>query len=82
MGIYINGITVEMFRNAPLEAVEELMAEGQMIDVPEPHGRLIDADKLLGECKPRGIADDVWEESNEYKQIINAPTIIESEVEE
>ena len=46
MAIYINGITVEMFRNATLEAVEDLMAEGQMIDVPEPHGRLIDADAL------------------------------------
>jgi len=47
MAIYINGITVEMFRNATLEAVEDLMAEGQMIDVPEPHGRLIDADALI-----------------------------------
>lgn len=37
--------------------------------------RLIDADVLIKQCKPRGIADEVWKESNEYKQIINAPTI-------
>ena len=37
--------------------------------------RLIDADVLIKQCKPRGISDEVWKESNEYKQIINAPTI-------
>lgn len=37
--------------------------------------RLIDADVLIKQCKPRGIANEVWKESNEYKQIINAPTI-------
>lgn len=77
MGIYIKGITVEMFRNAPLEAIEELMAEGQIIDVPEPHGRLVDMDKALEvialEYGYDGIEDDM-----KYK----VPTIIESEVEE
>lgn len=42
--------------------------------------RLIDADVLIKQCKPRGIADEVWKESNEYKQIINAPTIDAVEV--
>lgn len=37
--------------------------------------RLIDSDVLIKQCKPRGIADEVWKESNDYKQIINAPTI-------
>lgn len=42
--------------------------------------RLVDADVLIKQCKPRGIADEVWKESNEYKQIINAPTIDAVEV--
>ena len=31
-GVFIEGITVEMFRNATLEAVETLIAEGEVID--------------------------------------------------
>ena len=42
--------------------------------------RLIDGDVLIKQCKPRGITDEVWKESNEYKQIINAPTIDAVEV--
>lgn len=42
--------------------------------------RLVYADVLIKQCKPRGIADEVWKESNEYKQIINAPTIDAVEV--
>lgn len=48
-----------------------------LTEVSEPHGRLIDADVLAKQCKPRDIADEVWEESNEYKRITNAQTIIE-----
>lgn len=32
-GIFIEGITVEMFRNASLEAVEDLMNNGDMVDL-------------------------------------------------
>ena len=35
-GIFIEGITVEMFRNASLESVEELLAEGDMVDMEIP----------------------------------------------
>ena len=42
-----------------------------LIEVPEPHGRLIDADKILKENKYNGIMDV-------YKIAI-APTIIEAE---
>ena len=40
-GIFIPEITVEMFRNATLEAVEELLVSGTMedIEIPDrPHG--------------------------------------------
>ena len=45
------------------------------------HGRLIDADKYLEEQRPRGIADDVWKESNIYKTIMAMSTIIEADKE-
>lgn len=32
-GMFMPEVTVEMFRNAPLEAVEELMADGEVFDV-------------------------------------------------
>ena len=32
-GIFIPGITVEMFRNASLESVEDLMSSGSMLDI-------------------------------------------------
>lgn len=35
-GVFIPGITVEMFRNASLEGVEELMASGEMEDISLP----------------------------------------------
>ena len=35
-GIFIPGITVEMFRNASLEGVEELMTSGEIEDISLP----------------------------------------------
>ena len=35
-GVFIPDITVEMFRNAPLEVVEELLAIGEMEDISLP----------------------------------------------
>lgn len=35
-GVFIPGITVEMFRNASLECVEDLMASGEMEDISLP----------------------------------------------
>lgn len=37
--------------------------------------RLIDADDYLAKERPRGVADDIWEESHVYKSITNAPTV-------
>lgn len=48
-----------------------------LVVIPEPHGRLIDADALLGKLRPRWMPEDVWKESSAYKDIANAPTIIE-----
>lgn len=32
-GLFIPGITAEMFRNGSLESIEELMAEGELYDI-------------------------------------------------
>ena len=39
-GIFIPDITMEMFRNASLEGVEELMASGEMEDISLPSAQL------------------------------------------
>ena len=36
--------------------------------------RYIDADKLLEQARPRGIADYIWEKSELYKLITSRPT--------
>ena len=48
-GIFIPDITVEMFRNATLESVEELLVSGSMedIEIPEPQ-------KVAYLCKDKG----------------------------
>ena len=38
-GVFIPDITVEMFRNASLEGVEELMTSGEMEDISLPSAR-------------------------------------------
>ena len=76
-GIFIPGISVEMFRNASLEAVEEFMCSGQMedIEIPErPHGTWVDVPKYKGfyvcsKCLERLDGDfdrfDHWEMKKE-----------------
>lgn len=64
-GIFIPGITVEMFRNASLEGIEELMTSGEIEDIslpsaqPEPIKVSVDhemAEEELKELKKK-IAD-------------------------
>lgn len=53
-GVFIPGISVEMFRNASLEAVEEFMVSGLMedIEIPEiPHGKWIPYTTIDGYTK-------------------------------
>ena len=79
MGVYIKGITVEMFRNAPLESIEELLSAGDFVDIKEPHGRLIDADALVNTVVfHTNIPADTKEFIEDLIGI--APTVIEAEV--
>ena len=49
--------------------------EAQAIQIPAPHGRLIDGDKIETEAK-----ETLYGEVN-YEEIANAPTILEAEEE-
>ena len=50
-----------------------------VIQIPKGHGRLKDEKDLLESAKPRGISKEIWEQSELYKFIVNAPTILEAE---
>lgn len=74
---YNNGEALCSYTGIPILCNVGVQRGCPLTEVSEPHGRLIDADVLEKQCKPRGITDEVWEESNEYKRITNAKTIIE-----
>ena len=49
-GLFIPGITAEMFRNGRLESIEALMAEGEICDIDyEPEQRWIPCSERLPE---------------------------------
>lgn len=78
MGVYLKGITEDVFKEISWECVYlALKRQGRIVEVKEPHGRLIDADALVEienalNTKVRGVhimfVDDV-------KYL--APTVIE-----
>lgn len=78
-GIFIPDITVEMFRNASLEAVEELLVSGEMQDIILPSAepeRLTDDDFEtirihLNAQKEKLCNQKRWEEAEEYQRIID-----------
>lgn len=78
-GIFIPDITVEMFRNASLEAVEELLVSGEMQDIILPSAepeRLTDDDFEtirihLNAQKEKLCNQQRWEEAEEYQRIID-----------
>lgn len=47
-----------------------------LIEIPTPHGRLIDADRLISE---NAMIKYDWSEAVDVEDIKNAPTIIEAE---
>lgn len=78
-GIFIPDITVEMFRNASLEAVEELLVSGEMQDIILPSAepkRLTDDDFEtirihLNAYKENLCNQQRWKEAEEYQRIID-----------
>ena len=66
-GIYIPDITVEMFRNAHLEFVEELLAEGEMVDIDIEEMKLLSYQRGLLQMKE--AIDETLGEMPEFKTI-------------
>ena len=58
-GVFIPDITVEMFRNASLESVEELMVSGEMKDIVSPFAQ-------SGQYKWNPIKDGLPDEEGVY----------------
>lgn len=56
-GVFIEGITVDMLRNACLEAVEELLNEGDMVDMEVKPTEWIPVSERLPE-----YTVDMWDE--------------------
>lgn len=54
--------------------------EGEYVEVPTPHGRLVDADELLKAFKKACEQDGHW--VNFFALVESAPTIVEAEVSE
>lgn len=69
MGVFVKGMTIEQLRRMGVAGI--MLSEERLIEVPEPHGRLIDADKLIHEWIRR--ADGKPLNPND------APTVIEAE---
>lgn len=61
-GIFIPDITVEMMRNASLEAVETLLVEGEMHDVDMP--KWIPCSERLPNKDGRYLVCTNWEQDN------------------
>ena len=98
MGVYLKGLTEEDFKSVSWECTyKALKRQGRIIEIAEPHGRLIDADAMMK--KLQGSHDfyiEAWGSFSEMPakdkarvdeisacmaNVVNARTIIEAEVE-
>lgn len=76
MGVYIK--KVQMSKIEPFFKMLGLSAEdGDLIEVKEPHGRLIDANELVKHCREEDEMFGDW--VVDVRRIHNAPTVIEAE---
>lgn len=60
MGVYIKGLTEKQFKSVSLEYIyTALKRQDRIIEVPEPHGRLIDESVLRKmSSNPKGVKID------------------------
>ena len=67
-GVFIPDITVEMFRNASLEGIEELLASGEMEDVSLPSAQPEDYTELKREFLQMASYIDVLLECSDVQK--------------
>ena len=73
----------DCFAPFDVENPEERSEHCPLIEIPTPHGRLIDADKLIWFIDNHIALGKKWVEFETIKDMINSlPTIIEAEVSE
>lgn len=82
MGVYLKGITEDVFKEISWECVYlALKRQDRIVEVPEPHGRLIDADALRDAVYRhlciKGEENLLPAEKSVFGNIIKAPTVIE-----
>lgn len=88
MGVYLKGLTEDGFKEISWECVYlALKRQGRIVEVKEPHGRLIDAYAL--KRKSQKVATEAWKLRikatvevilNQFIDHIDAaPTVIEAE---
>ena len=63
------------------ETWEDLYSKCLLVEVPEPHGRLIDADEIIKKMDEMNVRGVVFGTAVDYVKLIvnDAPTIIEAE---
>ena len=86
MGVYIKGMTLGELNDCVM--VGAYIAPEDAVEVTEPHGRLIDADKLFGWYDGQRDEYPIKKETPQYgtlmmyeifDEIDDAPTVIEAE---
>lgn len=76
MGVYIKKVQA-----SKIEAIFKMLGlsveNGDIIEIKEPHGRLIDAGELVKHCREEDEMFGDW--VVDVRRIHNAPTVIEAE---
>lgn len=63
--------------NAKFNSWDDMKASCPLVEIPTPHGRLVDADKLFEEIN---IADEYGADMSDIlRLVIDAPTVIKAE---
>jgi len=72
MGVYIKGVNKKQLMKVLISSTEFMPDDFEIIEIAEPHGRLIDADELLSKHLTKWTCYDA-------ERIGTAPTVIEAE---
>jgi len=73
MGVYIKGVTKSQLMKVIINSTEFMPDDFEVIEVNTPHGRLIDAEKI--------VRFETRLENGTAICTVDAPTVIEAEVE-
>ena len=78
MKYYSEDVVRTIYENVLIVGIDDAISKAKSIELPDNHGRLIDADAIIEQEKPKGISNEIWVESHIYKILNTAPTILEA----